>query len=239
MLKKKGITTEAQWERQRPTDLELQRFPEYLYSVYPSFSWRTLQGKPPLRKYTYKGNIPPFEELMKVLKRKKITTTEQWEEQRPNDPELQRFPRNLHTPYPGFSWRAVQGKPPLRKYTDSGNKPSLEELMAVLKKKGITTETQWAEQRPNDPELQKFPRNLHRIYLGFSWSTVQGKLPKVTAKDKPSEEELMEILKKKGITTESQWTEQRPNDTELQKFPRDLYGAYPGFSWRTTVQGKK
>ena len=228
-LKRKNIMWGYQWDVQWKIDPELQRIPYKLHQAYPEWSWRKLRGEIP--KVSYKRK-PSYRELIRTLMRRNITSESEWETQREQHPELQRFPKNLLQGYAEWKgWR------PFREQTGKG-KPSYNELIKTLIRKDIISGPEWKIQRETDPELQRFPKTIEVYPEWKGWPHFRaqiGKDGRPSNKEFPPEEEssaykeLKEILIRKDIMSGPEWTEQRKTDAELQHLPRTL-GSY--VEWR-------
>ncbi|MCY4512321.1 MAG: DEAD/DEAH box helicase family protein, partial [Bdellovibrionales bacterium] len=106
-------------------------------------------------------------------------------------------------------------------------KPPIEKVAEILRRKGIKTQTEYWEKRKSDPELQLLPDSLPHAYK-MKWSDIQklvGLKVVVRAEDH-SLEEIAEILRRKEIRTLTEYWEKRKSDPELQKLPYNLNIAY-------------
>ena len=234
ILIRKNITSGTQWKEQWEIDPELQDFPTQIKrDNYPEWNgWKHFREEI----LKAKEEKPAYKELIETLIKKNITSSTQWEEQWETDPELQRFLKTLKYAYPGQwkGWRHFNRE--LKALRNKDNKTSYKELIKILKRKGITSGTQWEEQWETDPELRRFPQKItKRNYPEWKgWRHLQGKPSPLTGKNRPPFEELIQTLKRKGITSRTQWEEQWETDPELQKWPKKITKAtYPEWKgWR-------
>ena len=186
-----------------------------------------------VRRFWSQKAKPSLEEVIEILKRKDIRTQTEYWEQRKTDPELQNLPYHLRRSY-GLKWSEIQKRMGLTVKITEENKPSLEEVIEILKRKGIRTEPEYKERRKTDPELQNLPSNLSQSY-GLKWSEIKRRMgltvaQQITQSNKPPLEEVIEILKRKGIRTETEYKERRKTDPELQNLPGNLRQSY-GLKW--------
>ena len=226
IFRRKNIMWEYEWEEKKYTDPELQHIPKKLHQAYPEWSWRQLRGEIP--KVNLK-NKPPYKELINTLIRRNIISEDEWNAQREQHSELQRFPKNLLQGYQ--EWK---GWKPFREQIGKG-KPTYKELIEILIRKNIISRLEWKAQRETDPELQRFPKILDTFQEWKGWKL----FPEQIGKEKPSNKEelsdrkraayerFIKTLIRKNITSRSQWKKQRETDPELKHFPKILESAYP------------
>ncbi len=228
ILKEKGINSHG-YKSLRKQDPELFPFPSYPVGAYhdPHF-WYTVTGKTPPGKPS-----PPVEEAVAVFKAKGVTS-KLYPQMRKVDPDLKKFPSRPTQAYhdPNF-WYKVTGVIPASKKTF----PPVEEAVAVFKTKRVSS-NRYAGMRKEDPELRIFPIHPVKIYQDPDfWYKVTGNIP-TSKKTFPPKEELIQILKEKGLNSHS-YRDFRELDPVLFPFPVHPAAVYkdPHF-WRK-VTGKK
>ena len=230
ILQRKGIRTKTEYQERRKTDPELQDLPFSLPKAY-KIKWSEIQKRMGLTvvQPITQSNKPSLKEVIEILKRKGIRTEPEYQERRKTDPELQDLPFSLSKAYK-IKWSEIQkrmGLTVVQPITQS-NKPSLKEVIEILKRKGIRTEPEYQERRKTDPELQSLPSNLPRSY-NLKWSEIKrrmGFVVRITQADKPPLEEVLEILRKKVIRAKTEYQKRRKTDPELQDLPVSLPKAY-------------
>ena len=260
ILISKSIFSSTEWKIQRETNPELQHIPKNLYEAYEK--WNLNRGWEYVRKKagvtgvgrTHKDK-PTYEELIEILISKSIFSNTEWKIQRETNPELQHIPKNPSQNYkkwtPNGGWKYVRKKAGVTGI----DKPSYKKLIEILISKNIFSGTKWKEQREIDPELKHIPKNIWHAYKEWAsnggWEYVRKKAGVIQAgrpvyKDKPSYEELIEILISKNISSDTKWKEEREIDPDLQHIPKHLYGAYkewtPNGGWkyiRTQINKEK
>ena len=125
----------------------------------------------------------------------------------------------------------------VRSFWDNKNKdkPTFEEMVEILIQKNIFSYPEWKTQRDSDPDLQHIPKFLYKVYKEWTknggWEYVRKKagvtgVGKSTYKNRPTFEELVEILIQKNIFSHPEWETQRENDPDLQHIPKFLYQVY-------------
>ena len=223
ILRRKGISTQTEYWKRRSSDPELQRLPSDLPRAY-NMPWAEIKKLVRMTK-------PPIEKVVEILKRKGISIQMEYWRRRKSDPELQRLPFNLPRDY-NMPWAEIQRRLGLNVLTrvNKKDRPSIEEAVEILKRKGISTQTEYKRQRKADPELQRLPSKLTETYK-MKWEDIQRRmgldvLTRVTKKNRPPIEEVIEVLKRKKIESEPEYRKQRKTDLELQKLPRSLPEAY-------------
>ncbi|MCY4512436.1 MAG: hypothetical protein OXB86_01960, partial [Bdellovibrionales bacterium] len=220
ILKRKGIKTQTKYLEKRKSDPELQKLPRRLTEAY-NMKWEDIQrlmGFDVPTRVTKKSQ-PPIEKVAKILRRKSIISEPQYKELRKSDPELQRLPRSLPQAY-NMKWSDIQKLVGLKAVVRTEDH-SLEEVIKILQRKGLKLESKYLEKRKSDPELQLLPRSLPQAY-NIKWKDIQ----RLAGLTKPPIEKVAEILRRKGIKTESQYKKQRKSDKELQQLPSKLPAAY-------------
>ena len=166
------------------------------------------------------------EEAYQLIQRKGVTSEKDFFERRPSDPELQQIPRNPYTSYEGWSWKKARGETQVEFFQ------TREEAYQLIQRKGVTSEKDFFERRPSDPELQQIPRDPYTYYEGWSWKKARGETEFFQSK-----EEAYQLIQRKGVTSEKDFFERRPSDPELQQIPAGPYQFYEGWSW-IKAQGK-
>ena len=228
ILQRKGVRTETEYKKRRKTDPELQNLPSELPQAY-KVKWSDIKkrlGLVVVRQIT-KENKPSLEEALNILQRKGIRTWTEYTEQRKTDPELQSLPSHLPQSY-NLKWSDIQEQLGLVARVTEENKPLLDEFLNILQRKGIRTWTEYKERRKTDPELQHLPVSLTQSY-NLKWSDIRKRLGlaiRITQENKPLLDEIIEILKRKGIRTEREYLKRRKTDPELQSLPSDLHRSY-------------
>lgn len=111
------------------------------------------------------------------------------------------------------------------------------EFTNILIKKGITSLSEWKEQRKINPELKHFPENSYIFYTEWNKNGSREYIHNIQeGKSKPTYKELIELLVRKNIMSPSEWEKQRETDPELKYIPKKIYLAYkewgPNGSWR-------
>ena len=230
ILRRKNIMFGTEYETQRKDDPELQKIPKNLHVAYPGFNWSKVRGESPRKPPVKKVDKLSEDAVIKLFQRKNIMSGPEYQEQRKTDRDLQMIPKKLSTGYPGWSWYKLRRESPPVKIK---NKPSEDKVIKVLQGKNIMSDPEYQEQRKTDPELQKFPENLHSAYREFRWYKIRGESPPllINAKNKPSEDAVIKIFQGKNIMSDSEYQEQRKTDRDLQMIPKKLSTGYPGWSW--------
>ncbi len=240
ILISKNIFFFSEWKNQRETDPELKHIPKSLNESYKEWNqnggWgyvRTQAGFTGTSRHAHNRlrykNKPTYEKLVKILVSKNILSGPKWKQQRETDPELKHIPKNLHHAYE--KWNFNGGWEYVRKQAGKG-KPSYEKLIEILIEKNIFSGAEWETQKEIDPELQHIPKNLHQAYKewgpngGWKYVRKQVEIDRSIYKDKPTYEELVEILVSKNIFSFPEWETQRETDPELQHIPKSLSDSY-------------
>ncbi len=241
ILISKKIFSGTKWKEQRETDPELQYIPKNLYEAYEKWNlnrgWeyvRKKAGVTGIGRSSYKDK-PSYKELIEILISKNIFSGTEWKIQRETDPELQHIPKRLSQDYK--EWNLNRGWEFVRKKAGVNglDKPSYKRLIEILISKNIFSGTEWKIQRETDPELQHIPKVLSQNYKEWNenggWKYVKKKAGVIQTgravyKDKPTYEELIEILISKNIFFDSEWKIQREIDPALQHIPKHLSPVY-------------
>ena len=163
LLKRKNITSQRNFLKQRETDPELQRIPVDPYRHYEGWNWYEATGKVKPEFFETK------EEAYKLLKRKNIKSRRDFWKRRKKDPELQKIPINPYRHYEGWNWYEATGKVKPEFFETK------EEAYKLLKRKNIKLMKDFLKQRETDPELQRIPVNPYKHYEGWSWYEATGK----------------------------------------------------------------
>ena len=170
-----------------------------------------------VRSFWKRGTKPSLDGVVEILRRKNIRLQTEYWERRETDPELQNLPKHLPQSY-GVKWTEIQRLLGV-------SRPSLDEVVEILRRKNIKLQTEYWEQRETDPELQNLPKKLPESY-GVKWIKIQ----RLLGVSRPSLDEVVEILRRKNIKLQTEYWEQRKTDPELQNLLRNLPQPY-GVRW--------
>ena len=238
ILIQKNIFSHSEWEIQRNSDPDLQHIPKTLTSAYKEWvqngGWKYV-SKQAGREYKHSrgSKKPPYEKLIEILIQKNIFSQSEWKEQKESDPDLKHIPKKLSTAYK--EWTPNGGWEYVRRQTGR-TKPTYEELIEILIQKNIFSHPEWETQRESDPDLKHIPKILTSTYKEWKekggWEYVKKKAGREynqtnrEYRNKPTYEELIEILIQKNIFSQSEWKEQKESDPDLKHIPKKLSTAY-------------
>ena len=168
---------------------------------------------------------PSLAEVLEIFRRKGINSRSKYERQREVDPELQNTPVNMKV-YNKEGWK---GWPHFR---GEEEKLPLKGVLEMFREKGIDSQPEYERQREADPELQNIPKQLDYTYQREGW---KGWRHFRGEQEKPSLEEVLEMLQRKGINSKLEYERQREKDPELQNIPVNLIDAYKKEGWKAGV----
>ena len=227
ILRRKNITTEDEYNTQRETDPDLQHFPKDMNLYKEWKGWKHFRGETPRIK---KREKPPLNEVKEIFRRKNITLGPQFKKERETDLELQKIPSNLVASYTGWKgWRHFRGEKPQVKKSD---RPPYNEATEILRRKNITHEGEYKIQKGTDPDLQYFPKTMESYKEWKGWPHFRGGKPQVKKSDRPPYNEATEILRRKNITHEGEYKIQKGTDPDLQYFPKTMNSYKEWKGWR-------
>ena len=167
------------------------------------------------------------EEIKAFFAEYEITSLNQWETFRKNNPDLvQNVPFEPYRIYKNYSWNWFVGKEEVEYLKD-------EEIKQFFKDYKITNKTQWRQFRKDNPELvRNVPGIPHRTYKNYSWKWFVGKEDIVFL----TAQETKQFLAEHEIKTKDEWLQFRKDNPELVKnVPGKPYQTYPEYTWNWFV----
>ena len=245
LMKKHKIYTTDQWTQFRSNYPELvTSYPNWSYinsgRTYPEFSWSDIRPEGWSPYAPKRKEYAPYEDLVKLMKKHKIYTTNQWTQFRSNYPELViSYPNwsdiNSGRTYPEFNWNDIRPEG-WRRYWE---KPYLD-FVNFLKTNNLFSWKDYSNYWRSHPEIQKTFPSMDTIIRGkaypeFNWRDIRSDDWRNWRKKKFAPyDEFLQFIKDNKIYSEKQWRLfRRSNPTLVNNFPSAgwMKNEYPDFSW--------